>query len=172
MNIEKFKQNYNVCKYRLNECIKSNNDNYKIRKEFFIECIMFYEKINNVLNMQEIYLNLLKEIINNNTINNKKIRENVINHRIKLKDIEKEIENVICILEFKLNFNKNSFDFYDNSKSNESNIIYELMLQCYNLTKLLEKLIESFKLYNNKFYFEIKIIEKKINNNYLLIISV
>lgn len=172
MDIEKFKKNFDIFKFRSNECVETNDDKYKIKEEFYNECIMFYNKINNVLIMQETYITKLKEIINDTDNNKKIIRENVIKHRYKLKEIENEIANVFFLLEFKLIFNQNCFDFYDNSKTTEKHKIFELMLQCYNLIKIITSLIESFKLYNYKFYFDIKIIEKKMNNNYLLIISV
>ena len=135
-------------------------------------CYTFYESIDNILNIQNEYLLKLYYIIYNKNSSKKTIREDVIKHRNKLLNIKEDINNISFLLSYKLEFNKKLIDMYINIKTFEYNKIVDLISQCLNYIKLLNILINFFNVNNETFYNDIKILEKKMNNNNLLFISI
>lgn len=174
MDIENFKKEFNLCKYRINLINDYYNKygKYKNKKDYYSECYVFYESIDNLLNIQNQYLLELYYIIYNKQTNKKTIREKVINHRTKLLNINESINNTSFLLSYKLEYNKKLIDFYVNTYTFEYNKIVDLISQCLNYIKLLDILIEFVNINNETFYNDIKILEKKMNNNNLLIISI
>jgi hypothetical protein len=174
MDIEKFKKEYNLCKYRINiiNDYYNKHGDYKNKKDYYNECYIFYESIDNLLNIQNKYLLELYYIVYNKQHSKKTIRKQVINHRNKLLNIKEGINNTSFLLSYKLEYNKKLIDMYENTNTFEYNKIVNLISECLNYIKLLNILIDFFNLNNETFYSDIKILEKKMNNNDLLIISV
>jgi len=148
MDINKFKKEYNLCKYRIDIINEYYNKygKYINKKEYYDECYIYYETINNIIKIQNDYL-----------LNDK--------NKKSLKNIKEKINETSFLLSYKMDYCKNLIDMYLNINTYEYDKIFELITYNINYIKLINNLQDFFNENNEIFY-------NKIKDNKNMIISI